>query len=350
MRILIFGGVFDPPHQGHVCAAQAAYDQIKPDIFYIIPAYRAPLKGGAATDERHRMNMCTLAFGDIPKVVVSDIEIKRGGESYTYLTLREVKDAHPQSEIFLLIGTDQLNQFEKWVQYEYILAHCTLCVAGRGEKKGDITGKNVIFLDNARIDVSSTEIRGGKRENIPKKVLEYIKARGLYRGNHVEGVIKYAEMIRADCFPHLKKEDVFTAASLHDSTKDRDQLQLFEAYGVAVDEDMRSSPAVMHAFTAALEAEKKGEKEEVINAIRYHTTGRADMTDIEKIIFIADYIEENRRYDHCVRMRDEYLRSRGDTDINGMIKQILCSTVQHLEEKGSFIHPLTLQALEYYKK
>ena len=349
MKILLFGGMFDPPHQGHVNAAQAAYDRIKPDIFYIIPAYHAPLKEKAVTETEHRLNMCLLAFGHIPKTTVSDMEIKRGGESYTYITLQEVRKAYPESEIFLLIGTDQLDQFEKWVNYEYILDACTLCVAGRNQAGTRPLKGKIIYLENTPVDISSTEIRGGKRENIPQKVLEYIKGRGLYRGNHVESVIKWAEMIRKDCFPHLEKADVFTAASLHDSTKGCDQAQLFEEKGVCPDEDLRLSPAVMHAFTAALEMEKQGIKEDVINAVRYHTTGRADMTDIEKIIFIADYIEENRRYEHCVRMREEYMRTRENTDINNMIKQILCSTVQHLKEKGGFIHPLTLQALEYYK-
>lgn len=350
MRILIFGGAFDPPHQGHVNAAKAAYDRIKPDIFYIIPAFDPPLKDAPVTQSSHRMNMCALAFGDIPNAVVSDIEIKRGEKSYTYITLAEIKEKHPESEIFLLVGADQLEQFEKWARYEYILENCTLCVAGRGKKEINKKYEKVILLENEKTDISSTEIRAGVRDKLPEKVYEYIKEKGLYRGNHVEGVIKYAEMLRADCFPYLDKADVFTAASMHDSTKGLDQQAIFESHGVEIDSDMKNSPAVMHAFTAALNMEKQGEKESVVNAVRYHTTGRPNMTDIEKVVFIADYIEENRRYDHCVRMREEYLKHRGSTDINNMIKQILNSTVQHLEEKGDFIHPLTLQAMEYYKQ
>ena len=349
MRILIFGGVFDPPHQGHINAAEAACEQIKPDIFYIIPAFKAPLKDNASTDSVHRINMCRLAFSHLPNAQISETEIKRGGESYTYLTLQELRQKHPADDIFLLIGTDQLNQFDKWVKHEYILENCTLCVAGRGEQNTDTTGKNIIFLNNVPVDVSSTGIRGGKRENIPEKVKEYIKEKGLYRGSHVQGVIKYAEMLRSDIFPGIDKDDVYTAASMHDSTKGQEQLPLFSGHGVVPDADTLASPAVMHAFTAALELEKRGEKENIVNAVRYHTTGRPGMTDIEKIVFIADYIEENRQYPDCVRLRNEYLRSRENTNTDDMIKQILQNTVTHLREKGGYIHPLTLDALEYYK-
>lgn len=169
------------------------------------------------------------------------------------------------------------------------------------------------------------------------------------RVHHVEGVISAAEMIRREVFPHLDKDEVYRAALYHDHTKEMDQFFLMEKYGIS-DEELKKSPAVIHAFTAAEFLKEKGESEGVINAVRYHTTGRPNMTDIEKIIFVADYIEENREYESCKKARKEYLDGeKTPAQLDKLIYKILKNTIDHLKEKKAYVHPLTTETMKWYE-
>ncbi len=169
------------------------------------------------------------------------------------------------------------------------------------------------------------------------------------REKHIAGVVAAAEMIRSEVFPHLDKDEVFTAAFYHDCTKSEDQISLLKEYGIEPTEDLLRSPAVIHAFTGAERLKREGKSDSVVNAVRYHTTGRPNMTEIEKIIFIADYIEENREYESCKSARNEYLKSEKTVkNIDKLIYTVLKYTVDHLKEKKAYIHPLTLEAEEWY--
>ncbi len=171
------------------------------------------------------------------------------------------------------------------------------------------------------------------------------------REKHIAGVVDAAEMIRSEVFPHLDKEDVFTAAFYHDCTKNEDQISLLKEYGMEQASDLLRSPAVIHAFTGAERLKREGKKECVVNAVRYHTTGRPNMTEIEKIIFIADYIEENREYESCKNARKEYLQSEKTVkSIDKLVYGILKNTIDHLNKKKVYIHPLTIDAAEYYNE
>lgn len=169
------------------------------------------------------------------------------------------------------------------------------------------------------------------------------------REKHIAGVVAAAEMIRSEVFPHLDKEEVYTAAFYHDCTKNEDQMHLLKEYGIEPTDELLRSPAVIHAFTGAERLKKEGKSENIVNAVRYHTTGRPNMTEIEKIIFIADYIEENREYESCKNARNEYLKNEKTVEnTDNLIYTVLKYTIDHLKEKKAYIHPLTLEAEEWY--
>ncbi|MBR2914534.1 MAG: bis(5'-nucleosyl)-tetraphosphatase (symmetrical) YqeK [Clostridia bacterium] len=171
------------------------------------------------------------------------------------------------------------------------------------------------------------------------------------REKHIAGVVAAAEMIRSEVFPHLDKEEVYTAAFYHDCTKNEDQMHLLKEYGIEPADELLRSPAVIHAFTGAERLKKEGKSENIVNAVRYHTTGRPNMTEIEKIIFIADYIEENREYESCKNARNEYLKNEKTVkSIDNLILKILKDTIEHLKEKGAYVYPLTIEAAEYYNE
>ncbi len=197
-KIALYGGTFSPPHIGHVEAARAFYETVKPDELLIIPTATPPHKSyqaEASTDDR--MEMCRLAFSSVDGARVSDMEIKRGGKSYTYLTLEELSS--PDTELYFLCGTDMLLTLDGWRCFEKIFALATI-VFVRRESDEDITaslaekvneyralyGAKIIEIKNEVFEISSSDLRLAIKEGravtmLPESVLEYIETRGLYR-------------------------------------------------------------------------------------------------------------------------------------------------------------------------
>ena len=118
--ICIFGGSFDPVHKGHKKLALFIAEMLRLEKMLIIPAGLSPFKSSTGADEAQRLEMCRLAF---PEDIfgVSDIEIKRGGKSYTVDTVTAVRELYPEEKIYLLIGSDQLLSFDRWYRYRDIL-------------------------------------------------------------------------------------------------------------------------------------------------------------------------------------------------------------------------------------
>ncbi len=192
----IFGGAFNPVHNGHVNVAREAVSQLKLRKLIIIPTFESPHKNTKLAPFDERAEMCRLAFSGISdkcEVSVSDIERQMGGVSYTINTLRELKRRYPDNQFFLLIGGDMLFSFREWFKYESILKECKVCAVARGgdnltdmmEFANEI-GRVKILPANI-VDVSSTEIRekiAGSEdigELVPEKVAGYISEHGLYR-------------------------------------------------------------------------------------------------------------------------------------------------------------------------
>lgn len=199
MRIGIYGGTFSPVHNGHVQAAKAFMEQMWLDILYVIPTGVTPHKemDGEAT-AADRLEMCRLAFEGVDGVIISDMEIKREGKSYTVDTLRELY--HPDNRLFFLMGTDMLLTLDKWREPEEIFRLCYPVYIRRetddaldAEIVGKITqyhdkyGKVVRRIVADAIQVSSTEIRKAVAEGrsitdkVPAAVARYMGERGLYR-------------------------------------------------------------------------------------------------------------------------------------------------------------------------
>lgn len=193
----IFGGAFNPVHNGHVNLAREAIEQLKLRKLLIIPTYESPHKATKLLPFDTRMEMCRLAFDGISdkcEITVSDIERKMGGVSYTINTIRELAKQCPEAQFYLLIGGDMLFSFREWYKYESILKESKVCAVARGgDNFTDMLefaaemGRVKVLPTNV-VDVSSTEIReklaAGKdiSELVPQSVAEYIAANDLYRG------------------------------------------------------------------------------------------------------------------------------------------------------------------------
>ena len=195
-RIGIYGGTFNPPHIGHISAAKAFLDGAKLDSLIIMPAFIPPHKEhDISVTCNDRLEMCRAAFGNIPKIQVSDLEISRGGKSYTYLTLEELTS--DDIELYFLCGTDMILTLDKWKNPEVIFSLARICYIRRendnhitdliSEKCNDyytVYGANVIPIDADVIEISSSEIRNdlsGHAQYLTEAVIEYIRRAGLYK-------------------------------------------------------------------------------------------------------------------------------------------------------------------------
>lgn len=195
MKIGMFGGSFDPAHNGHRKLALFMKEALSLDKLIIIPTSMSPFKT-TGSDSEDRYNICKLAFPE-DFFEVSRIEIERGGKSYTYDTIAEIRKQIPDAELYYIIGSDHLLCFDQWYRYRDILSLVTLCAVSResaldeeelsryADEKLRPYG-TVRIIDYEPFEISSTEIRrmvsagGDVRAVLPEGVEEYIKARGLY--------------------------------------------------------------------------------------------------------------------------------------------------------------------------
>lgn len=189
----IFGGAFNPVHNGHVRLAEEAVKQLKLKKLFIIPTFESPHKMTKLAPFDDRAEMCARAFGHIEGARVIDIERSLGGVSYTINTVRELKREYPDNLFYLLIGGDMLFCFEKWYKYESLLKETTVCAVARDDDSlvdmmeyANELGR-IKVLPTRAVEVSSTEIRekllegGDISDLVPRGVADYIAEKGLYR-------------------------------------------------------------------------------------------------------------------------------------------------------------------------
>lgn len=395
MRIGVYGGTFNPPHLGHITAAKAVFELLNLDELLIVPDREPPHKklppGSPSAEQRLELTRIAAEQMELGShVQVLDLELLREGKSYTSDTLAQIHERYPDAEFWLLMGTDMFLTFHAWRDPGKILDLAGIAAFGRTESDTrelfEIQQNYLHQLyPQARIftltlphvvEVSSTDLReelcrGEGQSYLPPAVYGYILRQGLYGTNadlkhlplsqlrpvalsylkhkripHVLGTeqeaVRLAERYGADV------EKARVAALLHDCTKrleTEEQLSLCSRYGVELDELERNTLKLMHAKTGAAIAQHVfGMPEDVVEAIRWHTTGKAGMTVLEKILYLADYIEPNRDFPGVETLRAACYRS-----LDEGLQMGLQMTVDEMKERGNPIHKNTLEALSELK-
>lgn len=204
LRVGMFGGAFDPPHWAHRALAKVALEQLRLDVLHILPTGQAWHKSRALSPAEHRVAMCRLAFGDLPKTRIDTREVEREGPSYTADTLGELATEYPGATLFLVLGADQLLSFKSWVRWPEVLSHATLAVANRATNIGadalqepvqemDLSGVDLPFerLTMPLRNISATAVRarvgqpvsrsGSLEVLVPEAVAGYISDHHLYQ-------------------------------------------------------------------------------------------------------------------------------------------------------------------------
>jgi len=395
MKIGIYGGTFNPPHLGHMEAARTAVQVLGLDKLLLIPAAIPPHKQlpEITPDSSHRLAMTELmadAMG-MPKVVeVTDMELKREGKSFTADTLAQIRAQYPDAELWLMMGTDMFLSFQNWYKPEEICKLAGLCAFGRTEQDSEeVFAPQREFLHQkygakittislpGLVEVSSTQVRemleqGRGEDYLVSAVYGYILRKGLY-GTHAD--LKHLDtpelracsysMVKQKRVPHIRgtEEEAMRlarhwgadvklaqrAAILHDCTKYLElepHLEICRTYGVELDELERQAVKLLHSKTGACIAKYVfGEPDEVYDAIFWHTTGKGNMTLLEKILYMADYIEPNRDFDGVDEMR-----RLAYTDLDRAMLMGVESTIEDMSQRGYAIHRNTQQAQEWFRE
>ena len=384
MDIAIYGGSFNPPHLGHAAAVRSAWEQLRPDRFLIIPAAvppHKPLAQGSPTGEE-RLELCRLAFAPFPWAEVLDLELRRAGPSYTVDTLSALRRRFPGARLTLLMGSDMLRSFEHWHAFSQILDQVRLGVFVREEKEGDTVckfaanlrdtyGAQVVQISHVPLPLHSTAIREAlpRREGrgtLEEAVYARIIRRRFYGAQPELSWLRQqaALWLKPKRIPHVRGCETAAAALarrwgadpdlaaeagiLHDMTKKLDtpaQLELCRQYGYTLTQEDLGSPKTIHAITGALAARDHfGVGEEVYSAIRWHTTGRADMSLLEKIVYMADYMEPTRDFPGVER-----LRQLAETDLDAAVELGLTMTLEEIKVRGLPPHSRSVEALDWLR-
>lgn len=375
MRIALYGGAFNPPHLGHVAVAKSALAMLKPDVLLILPGKAVHGKNSESSDltPEQRISLCRAAFGDLPNTEICGMELEKDFSGYTADTVKQIRSIYPGAELTLIVGADKLEGLNGWYGSDYIRSQCRLAVAVReSEPARELLPEGSVLLDNERVNASSAEIRellpkGEGNGFLPERVYSeiirnrryhalpnldwlrrqahaYLKPR---RVAHVNGCEKTAREL-AEIYGEDQRKAV-TAAILHDITKKNDyeeQLLLCRKYGMICDNDELNNPKLLHAKTGAyLARDLFGIEEEVFSAILWHTTGKPGMSRLEKIIYLADYVEPTRDFLGVERLRELVYK-----DLDAAMALGLSMSLEEVRASGVIPHRNTVEAYDYYKE
>ncbi len=395
--IAVMGGTFDPIHYGHLVTAEAVRHRFHVDKVIFIPTGRPAHKTNKeVTHNEHRYLMTVLATMRNENFDVSRIEIDRPGVTYTIDTIEALKKhCRPDVRLYFITGADAIHQIMTWKDSERLLTLCDFVAVTRpGYQKNELFAdidalqekyvSRIHYMEVPALAISSSDIRSRAKNGMPIKYLlpqeveDYIHKFGLYQKKEVnevkfmlsietmqeklqsalsvkryihtmgvsEEAVKLAEIYGTpvDC------EKAKVAGLLHDCAKDYPKelrMRFCKEYKVKTDEIMEQQPDLLHPFLGAEVAKREYQiqDEEILNAIRYHTTGRANMTLLEKIVFIADYIEPHREKFEGL----EEARRLAYLDLDLAMKFILEQTIAFVKQRGRLLHPLSLEAFDYYQ-
>jgi nicotinate-nucleotide adenylyltransferase len=336
-----------------------------------------------------RLQLVETAVRDLAYASVSDMELSRGGRSYTSDTLAALKAQHPEDTLYLITGTDMFLTLHSWHAPEEICKLAVIVGMSRAEEdrreeleaqKNHLEqqfGAQVRLVENEFVEISSTKVRrllllGGAEKYLPQPVLEEIRAQGLYgldrdyRGLETEELRQVAvSLLKPRRVPHVlgcaetavrlaqrwgaDETVALRAGLLHDITKaidGEDQLLLVDKYDILISDFERTHPKLLHAKTGAAVAKAVfGESDAVSQAIYWHTTGRPDMTLMEKIIYLADYMEPTRDFPGVEPLRDLAFR-----DLDRALLQGYDLCIDELIRERKPLCSDTLEAREFLRQ
>ncbi|QBQ07883.1 nicotinate-nucleotide adenylyltransferase [Spiroplasma gladiatoris] len=318
-KIAIFGGTFDPIHTDHVNIIKACKYNLDFDEIWVLPAYVNPFKTVSTSSVSQRLEMIDLAVKHLDYVKVKKFEIRKTVRSYTYDTILHYIKNYPNFDFSFIMGSDQLDSFEKWDHFENLIKLIKFKVFIR-----DCNHINNKIIEKYNLEtfefdnnyLSSTKIRNLKELNLQiKTVNDYINNSLLYLYERLETKMdeeRYFHSLNvgqeALKIAHLNNYDLqkaLIAGTLHDIAKrwsEQETIEIISQY----DKTLLSEPKpVWHSFAGAFHLKRDWlfNDKEIINAVFKHTVGDREMSTLDMIVFCADKVSSERTYQGVDKLR-----------------------------------------------
>jgi nicotinate-nucleotide adenylyltransferase len=355
---LLYGSPFDPIHHGHLAMLKSVQQHIRADEVLLIIT-KNPRWKNITTNILDRINMVKLAIAHDPSFQLSLHEVEKDAViNFTIHTVQYFKQLYPNDQLYYLIGGDQVEQFHKWKEADKFKSLVQLLAYPRPGSSLDHPNwqrYSIQKMSGPLYPVSSTSIRNLESLATPLPVIQYIFANQLYfvpklkafyqpeRFQHVYSTASLAYEIALE--NHQSPEDAFLAAILHDIAKDMDEE---EARALLDEYDTVNQPVeqyALHQFVGAILARQEFniKHDGILEAIRYHTTGKAQMGPLAQIVYAADKIEPTRGYDSSALIaacKKQYQEG---------FLMVLKENLLHLKKKKHKItNPLVKECMAYY--
>ncbi len=403
MKIGLFGGSFDPIHNGHLSMIEGALESGCVDIAVVIPTARNPFKRGrmlSAAPYRFYMTKRAVEARFKKNVFLCDIEFFMEGISYTANTIEKFcgkkylktflkecglgKKADEDHSFCWICGSDILPTFDKWYKPEKILQNAGLLVAQRPGDSTDIEYEKKRISEALGIDadIRSFEIKGVEAassvireekdfDDIPEAALEFIKTHDLYPSEdplsevgdeacsvYLDSAIAMYPILGEKRLLHTLNTGLLSAlyatrfgadpdkaliaGALHDCAKEID-IDKQKKMALKRCPELTTDPKLYHSPAGAIMASKLMgiDDEEILEAITFHTTGKKDMTVLDKIVFLADKLEPSRTYTDLTLMRE-----LSKTDLDASLILCVKAVKNKFDMKGREIHPYTLEFMK----
>ena len=374
-KTIVFGGSFDPVHVEHTNILKAAVRELCADKVIVVPTKNPPHKSASKTPFSDRAEMARIAFSKVSaNVIVDDIENRNDGVNYSSDNLPVLEKKYGK---FVYVIGGGLLALESWHEPEFIVRNFEIAVFDREgyqsakDKAAELNEKwngKIRILEYVGKEVDSHTIRdrlmlkayvSGLDENVGR----YIKSRNLYseffsyidkaatyldakRLVHSKNTALVALSLNRNFCPKIDAGKVLLAGLLHDVGKMYDKTELPKNIKNAIPSDSIGTP-VQHQFVSAeiVKNDFHISDEDVLNAIRFHTTGRENMSQFEKLIYVSDLISYERNFQGV-----ESLRKAVYNDFEKGFITCLTYSRDYVVETGRAVYPLTDKAINFYKE
>lgn len=375
-KTIVFGGSFDPVHVEHTNILKAAVRELCADKVIVVPTKNPPHKSASKTPFSDRAEMARIAFSKVSaNVIVDDIENRNDGVNYSSDNLPVLEKKY--GKFVYVIGGDSLLALESWHEPEFIVRNFEIAVFDRegyqsAKDKAAVLNEKwngkIRILEYVGKEVDSHTIRdrlmlkadvSGLDENVGR----YIESRNLYseffpyvdkaatyldakRLVHSKNTALVALSLNRNFCPKIDEDKVLLAGLLHDVGKMYDKTELPKNIKNAIPSDSIGTP-VQHQFVSAeiVKNDFHISDEDVLNAIRFHTTGRENMSQFEKLIYVSDLISYERNFQGV-----ESLRKAVYNDFEKGFITCLTYSRDYVIETGRTVYPLTDKAINFYKE
>ena len=395
MKYAILGGSFNPVHIGHLFLADEVLTKFAYDRIILIPAFQSPLKAKAeGASPRDRLEMLAASIAGDPRMTIDDCELNREGVSYTIDTVKDIISRYqPEEKPGLILGDDLVAAFHEWRNPDEIAKLTNIIIARRLSKTGNtdsgIGAENFPYphrtLDNEAVNIASQEVRGkignggAWRYFVPSGARHIIEERGLYRLSPGEETVSGSQgkdelletsvnienevrsILSFDKFIHsrntallswdicrrlgLESQKGYLAGIAHDMCKpmtEKELLRLAHEDGGGFSKLEHKKPGLLHGRAAAVLVQKRYGvvSRDILEAIKYHTTGFKDMSSLAKVVYIADKIEISRTgISPVLREMSQYC------DLDTLFEAVLKNTVTFLKSRQLVISYSTRKLL-----